>query len=115
MTAVTAVTGATGHIGANLVRALLAEGRDVRAVTAEALEHTPPALAGLDVERVHADIRDPASLERAFRGAEAVYHLAGRISIVGDCSNALDDARCEHSQRDHRLKAELQHRFDSNR
>ncbi|MBV8234560.1 MAG: SDR family NAD(P)-dependent oxidoreductase, partial [Acidimicrobiia bacterium] len=77
-----AVTGATGHLGANLVRALLAQGREVRAVTAEPLERTPPALAGLPVERVQADVRDLVSVERALRGADVVYNLAGRISVV---------------------------------
>ena len=48
------VTGATGHLGANLVRALLAEGWDVRVVTQEPLEVSPPALAGLDVDRAGA-------------------------------------------------------------
>ncbi|MBV8561334.1 MAG: SDR family NAD(P)-dependent oxidoreductase [Acidimicrobiia bacterium] len=77
-----AVTGASGHLGANLVRALLAQGREVRAVTAEPLERTPPALAGLPVERVQADVRDLVSVERALRGADVVYNLAGRISVV---------------------------------
>jgi dihydroflavonol-4-reductase len=74
------VTGASGHVGANLVRALLARGRRVRAlVNAESR-----ALEGLDVERVSGDVRNPESLRRAFDGAEVVYHLAARISISGD-------------------------------
>lgn len=78
MTAV--VTGAAGHVGANLVRQLLDRGQSVRAVIRE----HDDALEGLDVERVHADVRDAESLRRAFRDADVVYHLAAVISIDGD-------------------------------
>ncbi len=75
------VTGATGHVGANLVRALLAQGRRVRALVH--VNRRP--LEGLDVEVVTGDVCDPESLYHAFKGAEAVYHLAGYISIsTGD-------------------------------
>lgn len=72
------VTGAAGHLGGNLVRALLARGHTVRA-----LDYTRDwrALEGLDVERVEADVRDPAALKRAFAGADVVYHTAAIISL----------------------------------
>jgi dihydroflavonol-4-reductase len=74
------VTGATGHLGNVLVRALLARGDRVRAVVApgDALE----ALAGLELERVTADIRDAEALTAAFAGADRVFHLAGVVSIT---------------------------------
>jgi dihydroflavonol-4-reductase len=72
-----AITGAAGLVGGNLVRALLAQGRPVRALA----HHDRHALNGLDLEIVLADLTDPASLERAFAGAEVVYHLASSISI----------------------------------
>lgn len=71
------VTGASGHVGANLIRALRAQGRPVRAL----VHRDRRALAGLDVEAVAADLADPSSLRAAFRGAEIVYHLASSISI----------------------------------
>ena len=74
------VTGASGHIGANMVRALIERGRSCRAM----VRQDQRALESLDVERVHADVLDGHSLTRAFRGADVVYHLAARISIVGD-------------------------------
>jgi dihydroflavonol-4-reductase len=40
-------------------------------------------LAGLDVETVQANVSDPASLKRAFAGAERVYHTAAFISVSG--------------------------------
>lgn len=72
------VTGAAGHVGGTLVRALLDRGVAVRAL----IRQDRRALAGLDVESVAGDIRDPASLERAFAGAEIVYHAAGHISLL---------------------------------
>jgi dihydroflavonol-4-reductase len=78
-----AVTGADGHIGATLVRNLVAAGHDVRAVIHPPTAN-PRALQGVDVERVEGDVRDLASLHRAFAGAEVVFHLAAVISIDGD-------------------------------
>ena len=73
------VTGSTGHLGANLVRALIERGDRVRAV----VYGQAPALDGLDVEIVKGDVRDADSLRAAFRGAEVVFHLAAHISITG--------------------------------
>jgi dihydroflavonol-4-reductase len=71
------VTGAAGHVGANLVRVLLEKGEHVRAL----VHRDRRALAGLDVEMVEGDISIPASLEHAFAGAEVVYHAAAEISL----------------------------------
>lgn len=73
------VTGATGHIGAQLVRALLEDGRRVRAL----VRQDRRALAGLPVETVPGDVRDPDSIRRALDGVEVVYHLAALISLTG--------------------------------
>jgi dihydroflavonol-4-reductase len=74
------VTGAAGHVGANLVRALLAQGARVCAL----VHHDRRALEGLDVDIVTGDVRDLDSLLHAFAGAELVYHTAGYISISMD-------------------------------
>lgn len=74
------VTGATGHLGANLVRRLLEQGEEVRVL----VRRESRALEGLEIERVKGDIRDRESLKKAFKGADRVYHLAAMISIVGD-------------------------------
>ncbi len=79
-----AVTGAAGHVGANLVRALLSEGRSVRALVRDDTR----GVDGLDVETIRADVLDPAALRGAFDGVDVVYHLAARITIAGDpCGN----------------------------
>ena len=74
------VTGAAGHVGGNLVRALLARGRPVRAL----VHRDRRALEGLEVEVVRGDVRDPASLRHAFQDAEVVYHTAAHVSISMD-------------------------------
>jgi 3beta-hydroxysteroid-4beta-carboxylate 3-dehydrogenase (decarboxylating) len=70
------VTGATGHLGANLVRQLLSEGRAVRVL----LRQDDPAVDGLDVQRCFGDLRDAAAVSRAVAGCERVYHCAARVS-----------------------------------
>lgn len=73
----TVVTGASGHIGANLIRELRSRGRTVRA-----LHHVNRrAIENLDVEIVPGDVCDLSSLRKAFKGADVVYHLAARISL----------------------------------
>ena len=73
-----AVTGASGHLGANLVRSLIERKWGVRAL----IHHDTRALEGLDIERVSGNVLDEESLNRAFTGVDIVFHLAGHISIV---------------------------------
>jgi dihydroflavonol-4-reductase len=75
----TVVTGASGHIGCNLVRALLEAGRTVRVL----VRSDTRGIDGLDVEQCPGDVLDPESLHRAFAGAEVVYHCAANISVDG--------------------------------
>lgn len=72
-----AVTGAAGHLGANLVRELLARNVRVRAC----VHGDSRSLDGLNIERVYGDVRDQVALLGAFAGVDVVYHLAARISI----------------------------------
>ena len=83
---VVVVTGAAGHVGANLVRALLEGGQPVRVL----VHHDRRGLEGLDVEIVSGDLEDPDSLCRAFKGADLVYHTAALISIMmRDCDRLV--------------------------
>jgi uncharacterized protein YbjT (DUF2867 family) len=68
------VTGATGHVGGELVRRLTAAGEPVRAMTRR------PAGARLPegVEVVYGDADDPASLEAAFAGASAAFLMSAQ-------------------------------------
>ena len=71
------VTGASGLLGAALVRGLLEKGVRVRAL----YNSNTKALEGIDVEPMKADVTDPAALERAFDGADVVVHSAAYVSI----------------------------------
>jgi dihydroflavonol-4-reductase len=83
------VTGATGHIGNVLVRQLLEENQEVRAVIP--FGEDVSYLKNLQIEIVKGDVRDPDSLVRAFSGAEIVYHLAGIISILPGKKRLLEE------------------------
>jgi dihydroflavonol-4-reductase len=74
------VTGATGHIGNVLVRELIKKGEKVRAMVIPRDDLTP--LKDQEIELCIGDVLDPASLMRAMRGVDTVYHLAGIISIL---------------------------------
>jgi len=74
-----------------LVRALLDDGRDVRAV----VHDRNHALEGVDVERVAADVRDPASLEGLFAEGDTVFHLAALISIRGSQRGRVEAVNIE--------------------
>lgn len=75
----TLVTGAGGFIGSAVVRALLAEGRAVRATLAPG--ESSANVDGLDVERVTVDVCDRAAVAAAVRGCDVVYHLAAIYSL----------------------------------
>ncbi len=74
--AVAFVTGASGFVGANLVRTLLDAGWRVRAL----VRGDAPSLAGLDVELVRGDLFLP-TLADAMRGCDGVFHVAARYSL----------------------------------
>ncbi len=74
---IVAVTGASGLVGANIVRSLLDAGISVRTL----VHHNQQAIAGLNVETVQADIENLQSLIHAFRGVDAVVHAAGHVSL----------------------------------
>jgi dihydroflavonol-4-reductase len=80
-----AITGASGHLGANLVRALVADGHDVAALVRDDAR----AVAGLPIRVVRGDLFDPRALRAAFEGADVVFHVAARISIGGDRSGEV--------------------------
>ncbi len=81
------VTGAGGHIGSNLVRELLAQGREVRVVDVS----EPTGLVAVGAQFVPGDVRDPAAMRAAFAGARSVFHLAAVISVAGSRGGLVED------------------------
>ncbi len=74
------LTGAAGHVGANLVRSLLGDGVRVRVLLRH--ENNNEALDGLDVELAYGDIRDLNVTRKALAGCHGVYHCAALVSTI---------------------------------
>lgn len=75
------VTGGCGFIGANLVPRLAAAGWEVRVLDNESMgrrEH----LDDFTGQFIHGDIRDPAALDVALEGVDAVVHLAADTRVI---------------------------------
>ncbi|MYD43910.1 MAG: NAD-dependent epimerase/dehydratase family protein [Gammaproteobacteria bacterium] len=87
------VTGAAGHVGANLVRRLLEDGVRVRVLVRP--ENRNEALEGLDVERAYADITDLDATRDALVGCQNVYHCAAKVSTIdGDAKHRREIYDC---------------------
>jgi nucleoside-diphosphate-sugar epimerase len=69
------VTGATGLLGNNLVRQLVAEGISVRALV-RSPEKAKQQFEGLQVELAASDINHPETYAGALAGADVVFHTA---------------------------------------
>ena len=69
------VLGTTGHIGSHVVRALLAEGHQVRA--AYRADRFSFLLDGLPLERARVDLETLEGLREALEGCGWVFHTAG--------------------------------------
>jgi dihydroflavonol-4-reductase len=75
-----AITGASGHVGAALLRELLAHDARVRV-----LDLRPPP--GIEPGRVDfrcADVTDAAAMREGLEGVDVLFHLAAKISIAGN-------------------------------
>ncbi len=66
-----AVTGSTGQVGGAVVRALRAQGKDVRALIRD--ESKKSVVEGPGVEAFVASVSDPSHLEQAFERTEGVF------------------------------------------
>ena len=96
------VTGATGFIGASLVRELLKDGCAVKVLARPASDRRN--LDGLDVEICEGDLCDPQSLVKGLKGCDVLYHAAADYRLwtrnpsvmydinVGGTRNILDAA-----------------------
>lgn len=88
------VVGATGRLGGNIVRLLLAKGKSVRILVRhnspsvelakQGLATPAEALIAAGAEPVYGDLRDPASLEAVCQGVETVITTANSILRGGE-------------------------------
>ena len=72
------VTGGSGFVGGNLVRLLVAEGHQVRALMRPSSPLT--TLKDLPVELIQGDITNP-DLSSLMRGCQGVFHVAAHYSL----------------------------------
>ncbi len=70
----TFLTGASGFLGSHIARLLVDQGRSVRALVRPSSDRA--GIAGLAVEPVLGDLRDPASLRTAIDGCHELFHVA---------------------------------------
>jgi dihydroflavonol-4-reductase len=75
----TLVTGATGFVGAAVLRCLAEAGHNVRALVRPTSDRLN--LSHVDCEIVTGDLTEPESLKRAVRNCEAVFHVAADYRI----------------------------------
>ncbi len=79
----TLVVGATGMVGGEVCKGLIAQGMPVRALVRAASDPAKVAkLQALGVETVQGDLQDRASLARACRGVDAVISTASSMPFA---------------------------------
>jgi dihydroflavonol-4-reductase len=78
-----AVTGASGHVGANLCRMLIDRGHEVKAL----IHNSTKGIEDLGLEFVPGEINSEADLRKLCCGCEVVFHLAACISISKNDKN----------------------------
>lgn len=73
------ITGATGFVGGNLTRMLLADGHEVRALVRAGSDQRN--VAGLPIEIVFGDLDDSRKLAEQIADCDAVFHVAAHYSL----------------------------------
>ena len=73
------VSGASGFIGAHVVRSAMDAGAEVRALVRSRSDLSN--LDGLPIELVHGDLTDAASLRDALDGMDTLFHVAARYDL----------------------------------
>jgi dihydroflavonol-4-reductase len=68
------ITGATGFLGSHVARLLAEQGASLRLLVRSTSDLRN--IADLNAERVEGDLRDPASIEKALAGCDALFHVA---------------------------------------
>jgi UDP-glucose 4-epimerase len=88
------ITGGAGFIGANLAAHLRRSPDPADVVVLDDLSTgRRENLAGAEVELIEGSILDPAALDRALEGADAVVHLAARPSVPRSISDPMASHR----------------------
>jgi dihydroflavonol-4-reductase len=86
----TLVTGAAGFLGSHIARQLVARGESVRVLLRPSSQNR--AIADLPLEYVTGDLRDTASLDRAMKGINRVFHAAADYRLWAKHSQDIYDS-----------------------
>jgi nucleoside-diphosphate-sugar epimerase len=73
------VTGGGGFLGGAVVAMLRERGGRVRTLNRRRYDH----LDGLGADQIQGDVADPAAVDRAVEGCEAVFHVAAKAGLWG--------------------------------
>jgi dihydroflavonol-4-reductase len=84
------ITGASGLLGGNLARMLVARGRGVRVLLRK--NSRTFHIDDLPLERVSGDITHMRALIAAMQGVDTVYHCAARVTVSRTMTPAVWDA-----------------------
>lgn len=76
------ITGATGFVGSEILRQLIAAGHEARCLVRQGSEGKLPRLERVEVR--HGDASEPETLAGALAGCDAVIHLVGIIREFPD-------------------------------
>ncbi len=90
------VTGANGHIGANVVRELLAQGHAVRAFVRKSADMR--GLTGLEFEHHHGDVMQEEDLASAAQGCDAIIHLAAVYKTIAETPEEIVEPAIQGSR-----------------
>lgn len=90
------VTGAAGFIGSHVVRELLKENVEIRAMIRPG-ENTRN-LDGLEIETIEADVLNPAAVDRALAGVDTLFHLAAIYQLWLKDRRSIYDVNLEGSR-----------------
>ncbi len=71
------ITGASGHIGNNLCRALIKEGHQIKVL----INKSEKSLQNLNVHKIYGDILNSQVVDELIEGSDYVYHAAALITI----------------------------------
>ncbi len=89
------VTGGKGHVGFALVKELADGGESIRLL----LRSDSKVFDNIECEKIMGDVCDSESLEKAFEGAETVYHVAGVVDISGEKDKQVWEVNVEGTKK----------------
>lgn len=89
------VTGGKGHVGFALVKELADRGESIRLL----LRSDSKVFDNIECEKIMGDVCDSESLEKAFEGAETVYHVAGVVDISGEKDKQVWEVNVEGTKK----------------